>query len=405
MKKLKLHIIILLFTLGFSTNSCIEPFDVQTLGFKNALVVEALITNEFKTHQIKLSNSFKFEENAPLPETNATVYITDDTGGRIDFTESFEEGVYSSNVPFAAELEKVYQLFITTSDNKAYESKAISMTSISQIDELYAERGINNLNENGLSIFVDSYNASGGSRYYRYKYEETYKIIAPRWVAVDLIILSLSPWDFDLINKTTEQETCYNTKSSNGIIITETTNLSEDRVEKFGVRFIKDINPIISHRYSILVKQYVQSLDAYTYYKTLKNLSTSENGLAQTQPGFIEGNIHPIDNSDEKVIGIFEVSSVSEKRMFFNYKDLYPGEGLPPYFTLCELTTPSVEADEDVGPQLPGLLSSGQVKYYDMNGLYPVDGDVSIGPVFVVPTPCGDCTKLGLNIKPDFWYE
>lgn len=403
MKKLKVHI--LLFTLMFSINSCIDPFNVQTLGFENALVVEALITNELKTHQIKLSNSFKFEEDSPPPETNATVYITDDKGGRIDFVEAFEAGVYNSNIPFASELGKVYQLFITTTDNRSFQSKAIAMTSISQIDELYAERGTNNLNEDGVSIFVDSYDATGGSKYYRYKYEETYKIIAPRWVPVDLVVVSTRPPVFDFINKTTEKETCYNTEVSKGIILTETTNLSEDKVEKFDVRFIKDVDPIISHRYSILVKQYVQSIDAYTYYKTLKSLSTSESGLAQNQPGFIEGNIRSLNNSEEKVIGIFEISSVSEKRMFFNYRDLYPDEALPPYFTSCGLTTPSVEPDGDEPAHLFGLLAAEEVKYYDANGGYPVQGDVSVGPFFVVPFNCGDCTRLGTNIKPEFWYE
>ncbi|MET2985236.1 DUF4249 domain-containing protein [Aureibaculum conchae] len=409
MKKIKIHIIVLLLTLGFLTNSCIESFDVQTLGFEDALVVEALITNEFKTHQIKLSNSFKFEEFTPPPETNAVIYIADDIGGRIDFTETFEAGVYSSDIPFAAEAGKEYQLFITTSDNKSYESKAVTLTNITQIDKVYAERDTNNLNEDGVSIFVDSYDATGNSRYYRYEYEETYKIVAPRWSPVDLVIVTGPPYEypvsFDYVSKTTEQKTCYNTKFSNGIVITETTDLAEDKVEKFNVRFLKSINPVISHRYSILVKQYVQSIDAYTYYQTLKKLSSSQNGITQNQPGFIEGNIRSSTGSDEKVIGIFEVSSVSEKRMFFNYKDLFEGEALPPYFTLCEITTPSIEPDENVGPQLPGLLYGGEVKYYDLNGSYPEQDDVSIGPFNMVPTSCGDCTRLGTNVKPDFWYE
>ena len=399
MKKLKIHIIILFFTLGFSTNSCIDPFDVQTLGFEDALVVEALITNEFKTHQIKLSNSFKFEDFVPPPETNAVVYIADDKGGRIDFTETFEAGVYSSNIPFAAELGKMYQLFITTSNNKSYESKAIPMTNIGKIEKVYAERGTNNLNEDGVAIFVDSYDETGNSRYYRYEYEETYKIIAPFWTFQDLIIESpVPPYELRLENKTTEQRICYKTEFSNGINLTETTDLLEDRVEKFEIRFIKGINPIISHRYSILVKQYVQSIDAYTYYKTLKKLSSLQNGLAQNQPGFIEGNIRPSFNTDEKVIGIFEVSSVSEKRMFFNYKDFYPDEALPQYFSLCEQNSPALR-DPDGGPSdLITDLQNGFKYYTDNNPL-------SNNPYVLVPPACGDCTRLGTNIKPDFWYE
>jgi hypothetical protein len=73
-------------------------------------------------------------------------------------------------------------------------------------------------------------------------------------------------------------------ENSNEIIQTSTVGLSEDRVN-FPVR-ISNKNPIIMHRYSILVRQYVQTLAAHTFYKTLKQLS----GMAvscRNQPGFL----------------------------------------------------------------------------------------------------------------------
>ena len=412
MKKLKTYIlcsaiIVLLYT------ACVEPIDIKTLSFEDVLVVEALITNEYKTHQIKLSNSFRFEDEAALPENDADVFITEDTGSRIDFTETSEAGIYSSTIPFAAESGKIYQLFITTSDNKSYQSKAISMTNTTQIDKVYAERGVNS-NEQGVSIFVDSYDDTGNSKYYKYEYEETYKIIAPNWVSQDLVIVPIvvvgedgvkdTIQGLELQSKTTEQKTCYNTEVSKGIILTGTTDLLEDRVEKFEVRFIKSINPIISHRYSILVKQYVLSIDAHSYYKTLKKLSSSENGIVQTQPGFIQGNISSMDNADEKVIGIFEVSSVSEKRIFFNYRDLYVDEALPPYFVPCEFSTTLYFFP---------LIITNSVKYFgptnyvpDPNALTdPLFPDPNSGPYLLVSAPCGDCRLLGSNIKPDFWNE
>ena len=41
-------------------------------------------------------------------------------------------------------------------------------------------------------------------------------------------------------------------------------------------------------------------------------------------------------NPDDKVIGYFDVASVTSKRIFFNYIDLFPNESLPPYYTECE---------------------------------------------------------------------
>jgi len=76
------------------------------------------------------------------------------------------------------------------------------------------------------------------------------------------------------------------------------------------------------NRYSIFVKQYVQNFAAHTFYQTLKDISGSESILSQTQPGFFAGNIKSDDNPNEKVIGFFDVSSVSNKRIFFNFSDL-----------------------------------------------------------------------------------
>ena len=88
---------------------------------------------------------------------------------------------------------------------------------------------------------------------------------------------------------------------------------------------------MIRNRYSILVKQYVQSLAAHTYYETLKEISDNGSILSQTQPGFFRGNISSVDNPREKVIGFFEVSSYSEKRIFFNFSDLFPKTPAPEY--------------------------------------------------------------------------
>ncbi|QCX39481.1 DUF4249 domain-containing protein [Aureibaculum algae] len=395
------------------TNSCIEPFEIKTQSFENAIVVEALITNEYKTQQIKLSNSFSFEDEVVPPETDASVYISDDNGNRIDFTETSKKGTYDSEIPFAAESGNTYQLFITTSDNRSYQSKAIEMSNTTQIENVYAERS-SKLKEDGVSIFIDSHDDAGNSKYYRYEFEETYKIVAPDWVSEDLVIVpiivegedgiidTIQTFEFEL--KTTEQQTCYKTDLSKGLILTETTDLSEDRIEKFEVRFIKSINPIISYRYSILVKQFVLSIDAYTYYKTLKKISSSDNGIVQNQPGFLQGNISSIDNPDEKVIGFFEVSTVSEKRMFFNYRDLFVDEDLPPYFIPREYSTPL----RFVVP-----FQQNQIKYVGPTDYIPNPNNIpdddnpdpNSGPYKFVTAACGDCRILGNNVKPDFWYE
>src|SRR5690606_5351791 len=105
-----------------------------------------------------------------------------------------------------------------------------------------------------------------------------------------------------------EAETCYNTIASDQILVATTRDQSEDRVQNFPVRFIAATNDIIKHRYSINVKQYVQTFEAYTFYKTLSQMSGNNgNILSQNQPGFFSGNIFSDSDPEEKIIGFFEV--------------------------------------------------------------------------------------------------
>ena len=195
-----------------------------------------------------------------------------------------------------------------------------------------------------------------------------------------------------------EERTCYATDNSIRIILTKTSGAGEDRVTDFDVRFLNKDNFIISHRYSILVKQYVLSQQAYTFYEKLQDFSGSESLFSQSQPGFINGNIFVDDDSDERVVGIFEVSSISEKRAFFNYADLFPDEDLPPFIDECR------PANYDVGGTLSvfEFVKSNRVSYTN-NVANPVTG--ALEEYIVVPRVCGDCTVLGSAMVPDFWQE
>lgn len=401
MKKIKTYPILILLILTFFVNGCVEEIDLKTITFESALVVEAILTNELKHHEITLSRTFSFEEGKPSTETDASVYIIDNLENTYNFTE-INSGKYRSTEEFAALPNHEYQLVIKTNDGKTYQTVATPLTQITPMGDLYPSLEIDNNANPGISIYVDTFDPTGNSKYYRYEYEETYKIVAPFWSPRDFVITNDSyPWAHELQLKTTEQQTCYNSVKSNTIIQTQTTNLSEDKVSKFTVRYIPKNNPIISHRYSIFVKQYVQSLEAHTYYKTLNKFAGSTNVFSQTQPGFIYGNIVSVEDKNEKVIGIFEVSSVSSKRIFLNYTDFFTREGLPPYFIECETSAPLTTQFPRVtdAPDFYIFIMQGSIKYVRRN-LEPQEGQ---GPYIAVTTECGDCTTLGSNIKPDFW--
>ena len=391
--------IFILCSVGFIANGCVEAFEPQTVTFESALVIDATITNELKQQQILLSRTFAFEEEGPTAERNANVKIVDDIGNEFIFQET-SAGTYISTTAFSAKTNSNYQLLVTTNNGRSYSSETMKLTPETQIDELYTERLFNDDGVEGMALFIDSFDPTGNSRNYRYEYEETYKIIAPNWGPNDLIGDPEGGCGVLIVRRENDEQVCYTTDKSNTLILNNTNGFTEDRTSRFLVRFISRDNYIISHRYSILVRQFVQSNEAYTFFETLNSFSGAESLFSETQPGFLSGNVFSEDNSNEKVLGYFDVASVSERRIFFNYDDFFPGESLPPYINPCQENAPPLASP--AGCILRALVTNNQVRYTSDNQQPPPRGE---GPYLVVPRVCGDCTEIGELAIPEFWTE
>lgn len=381
---------------GLIFTSCIDPFEPETISFESALVVEATITDELKTQEVFLSRTFEFEADGPQRERNASVVVTDDFGNSFVFEEA-SEGVYNSAIPFRAETGRSYTLQIETSDGRSYSSSAAELPAVTELDSIYAERIINSDGVEGIAIFADSFDPSGNSQNYRYTYDETFRIIAPRWFAEDFVVQQNS-CDFLFQPRDPATQTCYRTENSANIIQISTNDFNEDRVSRFMVRFINRDNYIISHRYTILVRQLVQSDASFTFYETLSDFSGSESLFSQTQVGFLNSNVSSDLNSEEKVLGYFEVATVDEQRIFFDYVDFFPGEPLPPYVNSCNESAPPLSNPS--GCVLRGIVEANTVRYAGSNPPSPGEG-----PYLTVPRVCGDCTAIGTTEVPEFWTE
>ncbi len=419
----------LLWLIVLVTVSCVEEINLQSeIDFESVLVVEAEITNEHKRQIIKLSRSFRLEEEGPVPENGASVQVVLSDGRVYQFIGGLD-GIYRSSVEFAAEPNIGYKLNIITNNGLQYTSAIAELTPSIPIEEVRAERSFNENNDEGVSIFVSTDKASTDSNFFRYEYDETYKVIAPSYAPMELIAQvpsTIFPFNIqdefagfttlsDVIDffvvldfRPEQEQICYNTVKSNTLILTSSQELSENNIDTFRVRFLNRDNYIISHRYSILVRQYVQSLEAHLFYKTLRDFSLSESIFSETQVGFLQGNIASV-NSTEKVAGFFEVASVDSKRIYFNYEDLFAGEDLPPYFINCDdfLNPILLEDDGDGNAVRSELIEHLELgfQFFNENDYTDEDSPFTTAPFTTVLGPCGDCTVLGDNTVPNFWVE
>ena len=415
MRGITKYFYIFFFILGF-VYSCIEPYQLETNTYENALVVECTIDNELKNQKIQLSQVIRLEASSPTTEENAQVWIEDSNQNTYYFSES-ESGIYFSDDEFKALPNIGYTLFITSSTGEKYKSREEFLTAESELNDLYAERVTLN-GEQGIQVYLDANENLGPANYFRYEFKETHKVVTPYIITQDIqlinIITTPAYFSYDIVvSPTTEEKHIgYVTNSQNKIIQTSTSTSSSNSIVKFPIRFIAGSDSRIREKYSILVRQYVQSPDSYNFYKILKQLGSLESVLLENQPGFVRGNVFSTTDDKEKVIGFFDVSSVAEKRIYFSYYAF--GFNKPDYPFSC-LTDTLDYRDND-----PFDGNDRSDMYYLIAILTPPwelvdifyeegfddEGTIILVPIYVLLTPeCGNCTLFSSTIKPEYWED
>ena len=408
--------------------SCIEQVNIDTENFEDLLVIEAILTTENKKHQVRISRSFSFEDSTAVKESKAIVTLQDNENNIFPFNET-TPGVYESVENFSPKTDLTYQLKITTANNNSYTSNFVQPTKSLAIENIYAESMINDNDELGLGIFVDTKNSPDQPVFVKYEFDETFRLQPPFWSPFTAIP-SDNELGYEVVLKEEDvkDEICYLTESSRNILLTNTENQSINIIKRFQVRFLNVGDHRLHSRYSINVKQINQSRDTYKFYELLNKLSDPDNIFSQLQPGFIEGNLIPETNPDEKVVGLFSISSVDNKRIFVNFEDFFPNQNTPEYIRSCSIKdiTPDQDrllerlknaetADEidelvalirkDITARIPGLIRNRNLRFFaEVNLTF---GEIKIfNPLpTMVPEACGDCRIFGTNVRPDFWED
>jgi hypothetical protein len=189
--------------------------------------------------------------------------------------------------------------------------------------------------------------------------------------------------------------------------------LSQDVIADFPVTSIPSTSEKVGDEYSIQVRQYALTADAYNFYVSIKKNTEQLGSIFDALPSEIAGNIHSVANPSEPVIGYVSVGSTSSRRIFVTTQQL-PHWVTTPFYSNCKL-----EFDwTSIKPQPCCYYNFGgdnQVNDYInyniggySNPFIPIDAIVSrpgqppIG--YTASTrECVDCTLRGSNKKPGFW--
>jgi hypothetical protein len=386
MKATKLYALISVVIAG----ACVEPFSIKTTAPTNMLVVEGVLSSQVKKHQVSLSRAGQLNNKTLLPERGAVVTISDQEGNTVPLIEE-DPGKYETR-EFSAQVNNKYTLHIQTADGRKYSSREVLFENGPDIGQVYAKYVYDQaLNVKGIQVYADTEDPANQAHFYRWNYIETYEVHAPfpsNWVW-------LGGNDFDF--RYDGIDTCYVTDTLRHILIQSTKELEQDKITGQKLRFIPESSHIVRYRYSILVQQFSLSSESYSYWENLRNISEQQGSLSDVQPGSIAGNIVSLTDSQEKVLGYFEVGRVSEKRIFFSALDFYD-QGMKDPPTLrsnCYEIAPILVPQQELGTTMP--------KYERTMYIWEVYGMSPYATFELLPKTCCDCRDQGPTERPPFF--
>jgi hypothetical protein len=347
------------------------------------------------------------QNSIPEKVSDAVITVSDETGSQTLF-KSFGDGLYKTDsAVFTGAVGKTYTLHIATHDGKEYQSEPGVMLPVPEIDSLYFERAekfTNNQSETeaGIKIYLNSKDGDGINNCFRWEYEETWKFRLPELKKYDYIDSA------NILPVRELKEFCWKQQKSKEILVQSYTPEQAGFIKKVPVAFIgSEKSDRLTIQYSILVKQYSISNKESEFWDNLKKVNESGGDIFGSQPFPVISNIYNIHNSDERVLGYFQVSAVKEKRKDITFMELKKLD-LPLFHYDCvrietrPLDYPCNFCSLPTFDELYEMWTDA--KYVFIEPVSDPETRELLKLVFTTRS-CSDCEMTGTLKKPDFWVD
>ncbi|MFI5160884.1 MAG: DUF4249 domain-containing protein [Sphingobacteriales bacterium] len=378
---------------------CKKPYAPSIISSNNSyLVVEGVINSGTDSTYIKLTRTVKLSNSAaPAPELGAIVTVEGDNNNSYPISEA-GNGIYSSaalNLTIGAN----YRLRIKTTNNKEYVSDFVPARDTPDIDSLNYK-----VQNNGVEIYVNSHDPKNSTRYYRWDFDETFEYVS-RIRSFYKIGDDGLPTYRSAYNDSDNIYYCYKFGQSHQVLLGSSAKLAQDVIAQQPVDFVAANSGKISLVYSILLRQYALTSDAFNYWQVLKKNTEQLGTIFDAQPSTIQGNIHCITNANEPVVGYISVSGVKTKRIILDhyYLNLYTTNPPPTDGDACMAEYIPIEPAETFKTRLQHVLFTGDSTL--VNEVSQLGTGALIGYTYA-PTECVDCRKVapfGNNLVPVYW--
>ncbi len=292
--------------------NCVDPYsDSKLLTTNKKLIVNATISNQSEPFRVRLTRTIAFlEKDATPPVIGAKVYVLDNLNNRYDLAD-VGKGDYQTATNQKAVVGRSYQLFIQTG-GRNYESTPETLRPVPEIDKLSSQlieqRSESGVKKNTFEVTLETKdNKTTGDYYrwtatnYRYLYSCSDRVCRPEVCPGPIVYRNecCSP--------------CWEINKEYGQILLASDNLINGNTLKQKVTTV----PYNSRRpYYLEIAQYSLTKGAYNYWTNINTQINNTGSIFDAPPANIRGNIVCKEDPTEQVLGYFETTSVSYKRIF-----------------------------------------------------------------------------------------
>jgi hypothetical protein len=370
-----------------ATVACRKPYTPKAIQAPGSyLVVEGVINCGADSTIITLSKTINIAtKDSSAFETNAHVTVENESGTSYPLQE-FKAGRYLA-IALNLDKTKKYRLHIKTAGSNEYASDYVAVKPTPPIDSITYK-----ITNKGLQINSNTHDATNSTLYYRWAYDEAWKFhseINSGLILKNGIITSRGANEMYYY--------CYTGDRSSNIILASSEKLQQDVIFQNPVILIPPNSEKLVIKYSIRLKQYALTKEAYEFWQNLRKNTEQLGSIFDAQPSQLIGNVHSITNPTEPVIGYVSVTNMQSKRIFVSNSILPDTWHVG--ITGCEnniylFTNPNTHQNE--------------VQMYIENGdLVPTASVLDNQGVLIGYTAstvaCTDCRVRGHLDAPDFW--
>jgi Domain of unknown function (DUF4249) len=336
-KSIKLVSFIILLTFS---DACVEQFDTPIDSGEPRLVVDGLITDGPGPYTVNLSMSSRIDQNLNKSEdvTDAEVKIVDDVGNIETLVET-SDGTYKTTT-LQGVVGRTYQLFITTADDKQYQSTTQTLEPAGEITNLYAVFRENSINENDLAapqdafwIYLDAKGDVGEDNFLRWRWKgvyhgKTYPELHVRIVGTSPFPdpLPCSGWVVDR-GVLTQVDTCiccdcwvphYNTD----VFVSDNETVNENEFNGVLLGKVPIEKRMFYEKYYLEAEQLSASEEVHHFWKLVRAQQRGADDIFQPNVVRIKGNIQPVSSPKEQVYGIFAAAAIQRRSIFLDRMDV-----------------------------------------------------------------------------------